>query len=101
MEVEVSDVDTEKVFCTKYALTTGVYEVSGREDGKYFQLYKPNGHYIGLLCRGQWARTADEAIEQVKRLVARRQQALAKERAKLTGVAVELAAGVLPMKVRA
>lgn len=92
--------DTIEAYVTKYALTTGVYKVTGHvtdtgatRNGKAFL---PDD-CSGLLFHGQWHVTDAAAIEHVKAMVKAKRKALAKQIEALAVIEENVKAGKLPM----
>ncbi len=91
-----------EAFCTKYALTTGVYKVRGKvypvdsPQKPAFNVIGTNGRGY-LLFHGEWHTTKEMAAARVRGMSAAKRKSLAASETKLDDIDDDLICGQLPM----
>jgi hypothetical protein len=79
----VTPLTYETVYCTKYALSKGIFKVTGEatDDGYFSE--RPHKAYSLFLGRNEWHRSWDEAVADAEMRLGRKIDSLKKQIVKL------------------
>jgi hypothetical protein len=83
------DKQEEKVYCVKYALTSGIFFMTGTEEPNGRFMRCENGFYTSFSSK-EWDRTAAGALEKSKALLEKKLKLLEKQQDKLRNLKLEL-----------
>ncbi len=80
---------TETVYCVKYALTQGIFLITGYQCGPGRFVRNEDG-YFQSFTKTEWSRNGEEALELANEMKHRKIKSLGKQRDKLLQMGFEL-----------